>query len=219
MNSALSSVMHRFGSPGFLIYKPQYLSQIPKDRLNIDEASTKMLVTSHEIINDFDTILGEIYGGESRDNYFDVINSYGSQLRGFDMGWAIATTGNLAINIEKAKHILFDENFQGWGMEDTEFAYQLHKLGYGFKFNYDAINFHQQHERPKSNIDDLKKNMKYFIKKHNTIEAYLFLMMFAIEDYSFGIVNSNNLLKLYNYTESKEIEIIVKYMVDTYLNI
>lgn len=41
----------------------------------------------------------------------------------------------------------FDEAFTGWGAEDTDLAYRLHRAGAQFALNRDAAVFHQPHEK------------------------------------------------------------------------
>ncbi len=44
---------------------------------------------------------------------------------------------------------MHDENYHGWGMEDTDLNYRLYKNGAVFRVNRNALNFHQVHPASK----------------------------------------------------------------------
>ncbi len=62
----------------------------------------------------------------------------------------------------------FDENFDGWGCEDTEFFYRANKiLSITLKRCKRLYSFHLEHPIDMIKlIDDMKRNAEYFIKKH-----------------------------------------------------
>jgi glycosyltransferase involved in cell wall biosynthesis len=63
---------------------------------------------------------------------------------------------------------LFDENFKGYGEEDIELNYRLYKKGIRFFYSTGALVFHKRHKVDyKKNILAAKKNIFYFLKKHN----------------------------------------------------
>ena len=105
--------------------------------------------------------------GDSADEYKEIYNKYGIDLDGFHIGWALCTTGNLAIHRPPQDlGVGFDEQFKGWGMEDTDFAMQL--VGHGYRVVYTplAINFHQIHPRGSTEEHELTRNLRYFCSKN-----------------------------------------------------
>lgn len=62
--------------------------------------------------------------------------------------------------------LIFDENFDGWGVEDIEFAYRNFNNGVKItKFSASCI--HLYHKIKKSHIEELNKNLFRFEKKYN----------------------------------------------------
>ena len=105
--------------------------------------------------------------GDSADEYTEIYNKYGIDLDEFHIGWALCTTGNLAIHRPPGELAVgFDEEFKGWGMEDTDFALQL--VGHGYRVLYTplAINFHQIHPRGAAEEHELTRNLRYFCSKN-----------------------------------------------------
>ena len=68
----------------------------------------------------------------------------------------------------------FDENFTGWGLEDIELAYRLHRAGARFVYEPEAASYHQAHGFSlRRNDITLDRNLRYFIKKHPHLEVQL----------------------------------------------
>jgi GT2 family glycosyltransferase len=77
-----------------------------------------------------------------------------------------ALTSVLRANEENGK--LFDENFNGYGEEDTELFYRMYQKGVRMFYCNGALVFHRRHEVPYGkHIEDAKKNIMYFLRKHN----------------------------------------------------
>ncbi|MES9779211.1 glycosyltransferase, partial [Bacillus velezensis] len=67
----------------------------------------------------------------------------------------------------------FDEKMLTWGLEDIEFVYRVYKLGVKIVLNKHVTTKHFPHERlpPEERYFSWKKNLDYFICKHNNREA------------------------------------------------
>lgn len=68
----------------------------------------------------------------------------------------------------------YDENFIGFGVEDTELAYRLHLKGVKVIYTSKLESIHQYHACPyyvpKHKLGEVERNVYYFIEKHkNTI--------------------------------------------------
>lgn len=113
------------------------------------------------------------------ENFLEVVEYFGTQLNKFPMNWMLATTGNLALHKLNCNSISFDENYQGWGIEDNDFAYQLKNAGFDFYFNTNAINFHQEHPR-NTRIDRAQgeENIQRFFNKYRTNDIKLYERFF-----------------------------------------
>ena len=84
------------------------------------------VVSEGELEHDFEGMVSRLHYRDSADNFDEVVAQFGTALNGFLFGWVLCTTGNLAFHrTENSDTITFDEHFSGWGMEDTDFGYQL----------------------------------------------------------------------------------------------
>lgn len=106
-----------------------------------------------------------------------AIKQFGDELTACPLVWAFGTTGNLAISkkvLEQAGG--FDEDFSGWGNEDTELNYRLISNGMRTRVARQAINYHQNHPR---DIGQLKWNWLrtagIFLNKHPDIRIALYI--------------------------------------------
>ncbi len=77
------------------------------------------------------------------------------------------STGNSSVQRQDLLDVgMFDENFTGWGLEDTELGYRLYKSGVKIKRKYSITNYHLVH--PVNNIqqnNENRRNFYYFISK------------------------------------------------------
>lgn len=121
--------------------------------------------------------------GDEPDNYHAIVEEYGTGLDDFRFGWALATTANLGVARDAITAAGgFDETFTGWGLEDTDLSYRLHRLGVRFSVSAEAVNYHQIH--PLADPDpavaqrimraQLMKNLDHFCRRHRALDAYLF---------------------------------------------
>ncbi|MDA1361827.1 glycosyltransferase [Glycomyces luteolus] len=141
------------------------------------------LLEAGELEADAEGALARVDLGEERDNYRQVVEEFGPDLEDFRFGWGLATTANLAVPREAVAAVGgFDEAFTGWGMEDTDLSYRLHRSGLRFTVNAEAVNYHQVH--PLADPDpvaagrimkaQLMRNLAHFCDRHRSLDAYLF---------------------------------------------
>lgn len=95
--------------------------------------------------------------------------------------WSYFLTGNLSIPKEIIKNAgMFDPDFAGYGWEDIELGYRLHKLGVPLYYLPAAIN-HHMHPVSKEEMSTRKYHMgrsaAIFYKKHRNTEIKYFLGM------------------------------------------
>jgi predicted glycosyltransferase involved in capsule biosynthesis len=67
----------------------------------------------------------------------------------------------------------YDEDFRGWGVEDTEFAYRLYKAGAQFVINPKLFRYHQEHPISSKKKSEQSKNRMLLKQKHPDIDIYI----------------------------------------------
>jgi len=77
----------------------------------------------------------------------------------------------------------FDELFIGWGYEDLDLAYRLHKHGLVFQVAMDAITLHLPHVRVNRSVASVVENIRRLYEKNPTLLTEL-LNCFGTLDYS-----------------------------------
>ncbi|MFC1511180.1 glycosyltransferase family 2 protein [Candidatus Margulisiibacteriota bacterium] len=93
--------------------------------------------------------------------------------------WSYFLSGNLSLRKKDfVKAGGFDEKFSGYGWEDVELGYRLHKIKVPLIYNPQAINYHYHFVTP-TNVKERKYNMgqsaAYFYKKHPNFTIKMFL--------------------------------------------
>lgn len=143
----------------------------------LDEAGPGLFMPEDLLLRD-NGVIDEFYLYEPMDNYKDVVEKYSDKLTGFHFDWVLATTGNMAVDRTSMDGLTFDENYCGWGLEDTDFAYRLKQQGFSFAFHSKALNFHQVHPRGSDEGTELTRNFGYFYAKFDNPEILIFQRVF-----------------------------------------
>lgn len=155
------------------------------------------LVEPNDLTDSFVSTIEKWLVDDTEDNSTYVYDKYTDALEGFEFGWALATTGNMGYCREHFPDIYFDEDFQGWGVEDTDFAYQLYKQGGSFYYIRNAISYHQIHSFSSGKWKECRQNLAYFGQKYKCIEVYIFLQIFDWGINKYNIVKANETLLNY----------------------
>ena len=130
-----------------------------------DESSFSSLLSVDELQADFQSSMARRYYQIPVDQHPEVIEEYGMNLEHFAYGWLMCTTGNLAMVAGDPNTIRFDESFTGWGLEDSDFAFQWCLRGRVTVCTLGAMNYHQVHRRAVNEYDELRSNMAKFNDK------------------------------------------------------
>ena len=142
------------------------------------EEDDKLMFSEKNIFEDFNSVIKCFELPESNTgNILSAVNKYGEKFEGFELAWSKAYGGNIAFNKAFLKAPLeFDANYNGYGVEDIDFAYQLYLQGYVFRYDSKAINYHQEHTRGKTENKDQFKNFNYFCSKYSGIDILMLKM-------------------------------------------
>lgn len=96
-----------------------------------------------------------------------LLKPFGDQFKGFQIPWLAFFTGNVSVPrtlLEKAGP--FEEQFEGYGWEDTEMGYRLYQVGAKFFHNRNMTTYHQEHPIAPSIPVDAKKNSYRFLEMY-----------------------------------------------------
>jgi GT2 family glycosyltransferase len=106
----------------------------------------------------------------------------GDELESWPAPWQVCHTGNLSVSRNLLYSIGgFDERFIGWGGEDIEIGYRLHRAGGRYVLARGALAYHLMHPR---NRDVERQHVRYnlrklLLEKHRTLDAELFYGWFG----------------------------------------
>lgn len=188
-------------------------------KLRKQYGNSKYLFSWDELQNNYEELMESLYLRTPYDNYTFVIDRYGSELKGFDIPFAIAVSGNMGYNRYYAPCEFMDTKFTGWGCEDNEFAYRLMLKGYEFMSSRKVTNHHQRHpvdNQERSSM--LLRNMAYFAVKHTNLDVYMFWNAFQNKDRSFDLIYCNETVKLLKNTKDKTILRFADHLLNSWAN-
>ncbi len=147
-----------------------YLESIKQKLINNKE-QTKILFN-----NDVAKILKELSENETSFLLSRMANAYHKNFSEPTISlhfphWILFVARNLSI--AKNKMQLFDNDFQGWGLEDWELGYRLYKSGIRALVNQQCINYHLNHSSSSRKYSSFLQNSQRFIRKHPEYQAFL----------------------------------------------
>jgi len=140
----------------------------------LDDHEPQTLLTPDMLMDDFKSAMHTCYLSRLDDAMLHpMADTFGDDLNGFHLGWSKAFGGNMAFNRAGGQDIVFDEQYTGYGKEDTDYAYRLYERGYRFRFNRHANNYHQEHPRQPGEMWEHFRNYQYFCSKYPSLEAFI----------------------------------------------
>jgi glycosyltransferase involved in cell wall biosynthesis len=105
-----------------------------------------------------------------------------NQLEGL---WFCVFSHNISVTKKSIeKYGGFDENFKGWGLEDVEFGYRMHKNGVKIIYNPGIEILHQYHLSAfnEKMFASYKKNYEYMCSKYHDTEVKVMEIFFDLYD-------------------------------------
>jgi validoxylamine A glucosyltransferase len=114
---------------------------------------------------------------DSSDKRDDELDRFGRILDNTYLPWRLAWTANLSVDASSF-HLVkgFDERFTGWGAEDMEFAYRLHRRKAHFHWSDEAYALECPHPRDiQADIASNFRNLKLFHEIHPDPELEIFI--------------------------------------------
>lgn len=102
---------------------------------------------------------------------------YGATLDGYHFGWALAIGGNTSVPAALAADVGYlDEQFVGWGLEDTDFHLRLARAGARVKIIDGGLSYHQLHRRGPELGRQWLANARRLIHKHDDLALSTYLV-------------------------------------------
>ncbi|QJD81935.1 glycosyltransferase [Cohnella herbarum] len=146
------------------------------------------LASAEEVETNFEHTIERLFLGKE----FESNHALGvpiDRIEDFRLKWMLGTTANLSVRKDAVVEAgMFDTEFRGWGMEDSELCYRLVRNGLALKECPEAFNYHQIHPIGRkfwinptlsiSRMNELKRNIDYFHAKFGTPASYIFRRAF-----------------------------------------
>lgn len=108
--------------------------------------------------------------------YFpEIIDKFGCNLENYRLPWTSFLSGNVSFRKELIERVGgFDEGFQGWGFEDWEMGYRMHRSGAKFLADPSVKSYHQEHPVSYEIVNqEMYSNYCYYQQKHPYFETCL----------------------------------------------
>jgi glycosyltransferase involved in cell wall biosynthesis len=115
-----------------------------------------------------------------KDIRWQLVEEINKNIIQYKAVWSIFWSHNFLIS----KNIFigaegFDENFIGWGCEDTEFGYRINKLVFSIKIIDNPVyNIFSSESISTEKYKEYLNNVEYFYKKHRVIDVLLFFSFY-----------------------------------------
>ncbi len=155
---------------GVLARRPEVARSLTERRVE--------LVSVDDVRDHLDDVIADFGMAEPwwQTQVMPILDFFGPRMEGFAFPWTVGVTGNLSVARGLAEQVgLFDETFVGWGLEDTDFHFRLHKAGAQTRVLDGALNHHQLHARPAEQMVEWGSNALRMLEKYESLEVCLFL--------------------------------------------
>jgi len=142
-----------------------------------------LLCTPDDIRHDLAGVIEQWSLDDELDNYKDLVIACRGDLSRSPMAWALATTANMSVARDHLDGVdTFDEDYRGWGVEDNDLSFRLHRKGLAMCLERRAANHHQVHplgrrtleEDAQQRGEECHYNLLRFCAKFDQLDSYLF---------------------------------------------
>jgi len=178
--------------------KPKYLEKLleiskghkdVQDKIELTQKLDRVqFILPNEIREDFKKVKKYVLR-KAHHNWDRVYEIYSENLAGCLIPWLLFVTANASVQAKHLREVgMFDESFRGWGLEDIELGYRLHRHGLKFRYAEDAANYHQLHPTNRARWQEHARNYRLFCQQHPCLEVYLHwrfaVGILDVEDYN-----------------------------------
>lgn len=106
-----------------------------------------------------------------KEQYVDLAKTVfaDAQMRRF-IPWVCCLFSNCSVKREVLEKVgVFDEEYNGWGLEDIDLGYRFYLAGFQFGYHSEIVNYHVDHAgNPSTMLRDMSRNLVRFRRKHNS---------------------------------------------------
>jgi glycosyltransferase involved in cell wall biosynthesis len=111
-----------------------------------------------------------------------LFDHFGNDMKGFHFPWFIFCTGNVSVKLQTLKKVGLFEEYPGYGWDDIEMGYRLHKAGIKIINHPGLTTFHQEHPIAVTNSTDANQNFYFYFEKtfpnqYNDIKHAFYFML------------------------------------------
>ena len=134
---------------------------------------TKFLKKDRFYLEKKDCIVKDDFVEDIRHVIDDSFSAGISKLSG---NWFLAWSNNISLNRDIFFKVgRFCEKFEGWGLEDCEFAYRIRKMNVEIYFNSNIGTYHQFHKKEYNEnlYEQWRGNLNFFKSLHKELPVYL----------------------------------------------
>lgn len=103
-----------------------------------------------------------------------LMERFSENAGAFRTAWHLFFSCNISVRRDRLVEVgMFNDEFQGWGLEDSELGYRLEQVGGSFVFNKKALAYHVHHpsEFNEDRYAGWQANLQYFISRHPSFEV------------------------------------------------
>lgn len=127
----------------------------------LSEAEIGVIISSEQALKQFNLASKATKAWDSQESLLRRVLFFRSN----PLKWLLFYTGNVSIERDDLVKVgFFDE--KGWGYEDLEIGYRLHKEGIPFIRDNETVNYHLTHDISINNMHhEALRNLRYFSKK------------------------------------------------------
>ena len=151
----------------------------------LHERGPVSVVSADDVRERFDATVERYFLTERwwEESCLPAIGHFGERLDGLHVPWLLGTTGNMsALRSQILEVGGFDEGFRGWGLEDLDLCYRLHRAGVPSRVWRRAVNYHQAHPTGTGKRAQWLANLIHLMSKYDALDIATYGYQFTRAD-------------------------------------
>ncbi|RWQ71106.1 (d)CMP kinase [Bacillus cereus] len=152
------------------------------------------------------------YEDIKKDSREILVNGYSQDINYLSNPWSICYTCIVSLPSYLAKNTLFNPDFLGWGIEDIEWGFRLHKQKVNWIFSSTTLGYHLYHDRnmTEKKFKKWKENLRFFLTLHTEKEVRNFAIFSSVFDPEIQ-ANYMEIYNLFNQTSYHKKGCLIQY--------